>query len=134
MALHHLPVAARCIFTFAGCSLVLSGHKANSGCTYVSHLDEGLPFSSFSVPVCTGREKERVGEDHRQMRTGLGREGARSATADCTPVGCRLTSCARCLKDFSIIKPHLSLFFLDRAQENEIIKYIIMKASTWLLK
>lgn len=29
---------------------------------------------------------------------------------------------------------HILFFFLDSAQENEIIKYIIMKAGTWLLK
>lgn len=73
-------------------------------------------------------------KDHRQMHAGLGREGACIVIADCTPVGRHLISFACCLKDFSIIEPHLSLFFLDRAEENEIIKYIIMKASTWLLK
>lgn len=73
-------------------------------------------------------------KDHRQMHAGLGREGACIVIADCTPVGRHLISFACCLKDFSIIEPHLSLFFLDRVEENEIIKYIIMKASTWLLK
>ena len=72
--------------------------------------------------------------DHRQMHTRLGREGACTVIAGCTPVVCHVISFACRLKDCSIIKPHLSLFFLDRAQENEIIKYIIMKASTWLLK
>ena len=44
---------------------------------------------------------------------------------------------ACCLKDFSIINPHPVLFFfffLDSVQENKIIKYILMKADTWLLK
>lgn len=43
------------------------------------------------------------------------------------PLGCHPIAFALCVNDISIIEPHLIFIFLDGAQENEIIKYIIMK-------
>lgn len=64
-----------------------------------------------------------------------GAQGFAETSLRRAPLGCHRIAFACCLKDFSIVKPHLFFFFfLDGAQESEIIKYIIMKASACLLK
>lgn len=48
-------------------------------------------------------------------------------TLGCAPLGCHHMAFALCVKDVSVVEPLLIFIFLDGAQANEIIKYIIMK-------